>query len=322
LTKERAAVLRARGAALRSRGLDATSPFSYIEGAPACAGGFAGVQLWAVRGPVRTVRHPGGRGRLWREGGRSFLYLPAVSGAAPGQDPARDRPRQARRMFLNARSALRRHGFAFRDVVRTWIYLRRILGWYGEFNQVRNALYRGPDFLGARFRDLAPASTGIEGRCGRGDCVMDVLAMRPGRGGAPARRLRRSARQGPAPSYGSAFARAVALEDGSFRTIHVSGTASIDAAGRSVAAGDRPRQCRQTLRSVAAILKSGGAGLKDICTAVLYCKDRRAYAAFRKARRRLRAPAFPTIALSADVCRPELELELEAVAVLPARTLR
>jgi enamine deaminase RidA (YjgF/YER057c/UK114 family) len=314
---QRRAVLAQRKAALRARGLAASLPFGYIEGAPVQGGGFAGVQLWAVRAPVRTVRHPGGLGRLWSEGGRCFLYLPAVIGTASDGSLPRDRTRQALRMLRNAKSALRHHGFGFPDVARTWIYLRRILDWYGDFNQVRNALYSGPDFLGARFRKLAPASTGIEGRGDRGHCVMDLLAVRPARRGGqpPARILRRSARQGPAPNYGSAFARAVAIDGSGGRTILVSGTASIDAAGHSVAVGDAQRQSRQTLKSVAAILRSGGAGLEDICTAVLYCKQRSALSAFRAARRRLRTPSFPVIALLADVCRPELEVELEAVAV-------
>lgn len=313
LDRERPAVLRARKSALQARGLDESLPVSYLEGRPASGAGLAGVQMWAVRTPrrVETLRHPGGWGRLWTEGPREFLYLPAITGAAPdGTWPAR-RADQARGMFLKARSALRRHGFEFSQVVRTWIYLRRILDWYGEFNQVRSALYRGPGFFGGRFRDLAPASTGIGGFCGRGDCVMDVLAVR---GGAGVRRVRRSSRQGPAPRYGSAFSRAVVLPDGPRRTIHVSGTASIDPAGRSVGLGDPAQQSLQTLLNVAALLEENGAGLEDIGSAVLFCKDRRAHAAFLRARRLLRLPDFPVLAVLADVCRPELRIELEAVA--------
>ena len=136
---------------------------------------------------------------------------------------------------------------------------------------------------------------------------MDVLAVRPEKGDGRAFELiRRSSRQGPAPSYGSAFSRGAAIADGPRQTIHVSGTASIDASGRSIGIGDPEHQGRQMLLSVAALLQERGAGLKDVCTSVLFCKDRRSYDGFLRVRRRLRLPALPVIALLADVCRPEL----------------
>jgi enamine deaminase RidA (YjgF/YER057c/UK114 family) len=323
LARAKAAILATRASAFEAHGLDASLPVTYVEGSPAAGGACAGVQVWAVRrGPrgrprIAAVRHPWGLGRLWAERGTRFLYLPAVPGAAPDGALPGSRGEQARRMFWNARTALRAQGFEFAHVVRTWIYLRRILDWYGEFNRVRNALYRRPDFFGASWHTCVPASTGIEGSCGRGDCVMDVLAVRPGgRRRIRVRTVARTSRQGAAPAYGSAFARAVALRRGTRQTIHVSGTASIDAAGNSVGVGDPEQQGRQTLLNVAALLAERGAGLEDIRTAVLFCKDRKSHEAFLRARRRMRVPAFPTIAFLADICRPELSIELEAVAAV------
>ncbi|MDD5628770.1 MAG: hypothetical protein PHU21_06880, partial [Elusimicrobia bacterium] len=160
---------------------------------------------------------------------------------------------------------------------------------------------------GRSFAARLPASTGIGARGESGDCVMDLLAVRPGPRACD--RVRRSARQGLALRYGSAFARALVLRDGPRRTVHVSGTASIDASGASVGLGDPGLQSRNTVVNVAAALAEGGAGLKDIAAAVLYCKDRRACEAF------LRVSRLPAIPVLADVCRPELEVELEAVAV-------
>ena len=319
--RERPAVLKARATALSAHGLDASLPVSYVEGRPVSGAGLAGVQIWALRsgrrgpGAVTTVRHPWGLGRLWTEGRRHFLYLSAVPGTGPEGTWSHSRSVQARRMFLNAQAGLRCHGFEFSDTVRTWIYLRDILDWYGRFNQVRNALYRGPDFFGRSFRNRAPASTGIGGRGAGGDCVMDLLAVQPeARGDADIEWIRRSARQGPAPRYGSAFTRAIVLKHGPTQTIHVSGTASIDAAGDSVGPRDPERQSLHMLLNVAALLEERGAGLEDIATSVLFCKDRRAHEAFLTVCRLLRLPQMPTIAVLADVCRPELEVELEAVA--------
>jgi len=324
MAQERAAVLKARASAFQARGLDASLPASYLEGKPVSGAGLAGVQMWALRcgrrdpNAVATVRHSWGLGRLWRAGRTRFIYLPALAGVGSDGMPPRDRASQARRMFLAAQSALRQHGFEFSHVVRTWIYLRHILDWYGDFNRVRNTLYRRLDFFGSRCRDRAPASTGIEGFSGNGDCVMDVLAVKPdGYRRAAVDWICRSGCQGPASDYGSAFSRAVALRDGRRQTIHVSGTASIDAAGNSVAAGDPEEQSLQTLLSAGALLESRGAGWHDVCTSVLFCKNRRAGAAFFSVCRRLRLPAWPAIVLLEDICRPELQVEFEAVALLP-----
>ena len=43
----------------------------------------------------------------------------------------------ATQMFHKTNVILEEHGFVYRDVVRTWIYLSRILDWYGEFNRLR-----------------------------------------------------------------------------------------------------------------------------------------------------------------------------------------
>ncbi|MFA6028486.1 MAG: RidA family protein [Elusimicrobiota bacterium] len=322
LRRARASVLKARAAAFSACGLDASLPSSYIEGRPV-SGSFAGVQLWALsRGrreeAVRTLRHRTGGGRLWSDGGRRFLYLPAIDGTSPDGTLPSSRGAQARRMFLNARAALKAGGFEFSDVVRTWIYLHRILEWYADFNAVRSALYRRPGFFGRSFFERAPASTGIEGRGRRGDCVMDLLAVRSeGARGTGVEWVRRSARQGPAPAYGSAFSRAAALGAGARRTVHVSGTASIDAEGRSFAVGDAEGQSVQTLRSVAAVLEACGTGFDAVATSVVFHKSRPAFAAFRRAARRLRLPSWPVVPLLADVCRPELLVEMEAVAVAP-----
>jgi enamine deaminase RidA (YjgF/YER057c/UK114 family) len=237
-------------------------------------------------------------------------------GAADESGPA---GRQAERMFSNASAALKTHGFSYPRVLRTWIYLRRILEWYGDFNKVRSALYRRPDFLGEGDGAAFPASTGIQGRMGDEECFMNVLAVEPAdRSDVEVIPILKTARQGQASSYRSSFSRAMVLRTGGVRTIYVSGTASIDGSGESVYRGDREGQALQTLLSVAALLEEQGGSLENICTAALYCADRETCAAYFRMTRLLGLPAFPVIAVRADICRPELLIEMEAVAVLPA----
>jgi len=80
--------------------------------------------------------------------------------------------------------------------------------------------------------------------------------------------------------------------------------------------GDREAQCLETLLSIAALLEERGGGLKDISSATLFCKDARVYDAFEGATRLLGVPPFPKVAVLADVCRPDLLVEIEAVALV------
>jgi enamine deaminase RidA (YjgF/YER057c/UK114 family) len=310
----------ARANVLRERGLDPTTPFTLLEGAPADGPGFAGLQIMAVstaegEPDVSTVPGAGAvGGRLWRGTDMRLLHLARVRGQDRGALP-RTVTEQAERMFANARAALASHGFSYGDAARTWIYFARLLDWYGEFNRVRTAhharLAEGHGLSAHPF----PASTGIEGRQTDEECFMDVLAVQPGPGAA-VRVLHGSARQRQAFDYGSAFSRGVVIEAGGRRAIHVSGTASIDAGGRSVHVGDADAQVAETLLNVAALLEPEGAKLSDIASAVIYCKDREASLAVDRVQRLLQLPSFPAIKLRADVCRPELLVEVEAVALL------
>ena len=60
-------------------------------------------------------------------------------------------------MFTLAEDLLRQAGMEFRDVVRTWIYLRDMDRDYGELNRAQRSFYE------ARGIDPVPASTGIGG---------------------------------------------------------------------------------------------------------------------------------------------------------------
>jgi enamine deaminase RidA (YjgF/YER057c/UK114 family) len=302
----REALLDARHRQYAACGLDAETPCGFVDGAPPGGGDFAGVQILGVRpGPGHALRtcngsalRTGNGARLWQGPGFRILHLTGVTGT-PGERTAA----QATQMFTAAAAAAREQAFAYRQTVRTWIYLARLLDWYGEFNRVRSAAYREHRF------DF-PASTGIQGRTGPGECAMDALLVE----GVDCRLIERTARQGPARAYGSAFARGVAIAHGGGATVHVSGTASIDAQGRSRHAGDPEAQSVEMLLDVGAVLAEAGMALADIRQATLFCKHEAAAAGYRRVHTLLSLPDFPTVVVGADVCRPELLVEMEAVA--------
>ncbi|HMD61351.1 MAG TPA: Rid family hydrolase, partial [Opitutaceae bacterium] len=115
---------------------------------------------------------------------------------------------------------------------------------------------------------------------------------------------------------GSSFSRGMALEVEGRRTVHISGTASINAAGASTHIGDAEHQSLDTLMSIAAILAEQGGGLENITSATLFCRDRGAWEAWERATRLLGVPAIPKVCVLADVCRRDLLVEMEAVAVI------
>ena len=228
----REALLGARAAAWTAHGR-ADSPVTFLVGAPVHDGPMAGLQLWglASRTGEPLIEDLDG-GRRWSVPGYSALYLPAVTGDAGTCVTA-----QGEAMFARANAALNKAGLRYDQVLRTWIYMGRILDWYGEFNRVRTVHHES---VGLRTDDrgaIFPASTGIQGVSRDEECLMDVLAVAPE--GAPRVKgevtpIHGTARQQLAFDYGSAFSRGMSLAVEGVETVFVSGTASLNAAGETL----------------------------------------------------------------------------------------
>jgi enamine deaminase RidA (YjgF/YER057c/UK114 family) len=318
----RADVLRHRTSAFQRHGLDSAVPVTWIEGLPLEGGDFVGLQIWGIvphdgETCVWTVDNPDtGYGRLWTGRGFRMLYLPAVRGTLNDGTLPAGHTAQAQRMFTNVGLGLQAHGMAYTDVVRTWIYVSRLLEWYGELNRVRNAIYV-PAGLGAKDGVAFPASTGIQGRTADEECLVDVLALQSdGPVSAVATPIRCSPRQDQSFNYGSAFSRGMTFTIEGKKTVHISGTASINTAGASTHIGDAESQSLETLMSIAAILEAQGGSLHNITSATLFCKDVAAWEAWNRVTRLLQVPVFPKVCVLADVCRHDLLVEMESVAVI------
>jgi len=322
LSSARTAILKKREAAYRREELDLSVPVTWIQGIPLQEGEFVGLQIWGIvprdnKNGVTTVTNAAtGSGRLWTGDGFRMLHLPSVRGVKPSGVLAGDAPAQANQMFTNAGLGLKAHGMSFRNVRRTWIYVARLLEWYGEFNRVRTAHYQ-PAGFGKEGGTAFPASTGIQGRSGDEECLMDVLALdSEGPAYAAALPICRSPRQDASFNYGSAFSRGMAFEIEGRRTVHISGTASINPAGDSIHVGDAEMQSVETLLCIAAILEEQGGELENITSATLFCKNRDAWEAWNRVSRMLQVPAIPKVCVIADVCRHNLLVEMEAVATI------
>jgi enamine deaminase RidA (YjgF/YER057c/UK114 family) len=248
------------------------------------------------------------RGLRVQVGDDARLHASAVHGAGEG---AHD---QALDMFRVAEELLAQAGMEFRDVLRTWIRLRDIDRDYADLNRARRA------FFAARGIDPAPASTGIGGApmSGQHDLVLDFYAVRRTRPPArPARTMMHTPTLNEASCYGSDFARGIAVVETNKIALHVSGTASIDEAGRTVHPASFEAQVDRMLLNVASLLEGQGASFRDVVSAITYVRDPADGERLRRKLREAGFDGFPNALVVAPICRPDLLCETEVLAVRP-----
>jgi 2-iminobutanoate/2-iminopropanoate deaminase len=122
-------------------------------------------------------------------------------------------------------------------------------------------------------------------------------------------------------SYGSAFSRGLRIDLNGLSILLISGTASIDDQGNTVHVGDLRAQTRRTFNNITALLASEGATWKDVVRTTCYLRDiERDYKAFNEERtgfyqeQRLN-PLPASTGIQAILCRPDLLVEIEAIAM-------
>lgn len=119
----------------------------------------------------------------------------------------------------------------------------------------------------------------------------------------------------------SSFSRGLRLEFGNVVVLLISGTASIDEQGRTIHVGDFRAQLGRTYHNITGLLAAEGATWKDIVKTTCYLRDiERDYAAFNEERTRFFKeqgldPLPASVGIQAILCRPDLLIEIEAIAV-------
>jgi 2-iminobutanoate/2-iminopropanoate deaminase len=119
----------------------------------------------------------------------------------------------------------------------------------------------------------------------------------------------------------SSFSRGLRLDLNGLAILLISGTASIDENGQTVHLGDFRAQLRRTYRNITELLASEGATWKDVVRTTCYLRDmerdseafNEERAAFFQAQELDPLPA--STAIQATLCRPELLIEIEAIAM-------
>jgi 2-iminobutanoate/2-iminopropanoate deaminase len=119
----------------------------------------------------------------------------------------------------------------------------------------------------------------------------------------------------------SSFSRGMRIDIGNVAILLISGTASIDDKGETVHVGDFRAQMRRTLKNITALLAAEGATWKDIVRTTCYLRDiDRDYKEFNEERTAFYKqqgldPLPASTGIQAKLCRPELLVEIEAIAM-------
>jgi enamine deaminase RidA (YjgF/YER057c/UK114 family) len=124
----------------------------------------------------------------------------------------------------------------------------------------------------------------------------------------------------------SSFSRGMRIDLNGLAILLISGTASIDENGVSVHVGDFRAQLRRTFRNIGMLLEAEGATWKDIVRTTCYLRDiERDYEAFNEERTEFYReqgldPLPASTGIQAILCRPELLVEIEAIAMFRKRS--
>ncbi len=251
--------------------------------------------------PVGSLRSSESDGLVDNQG---LLFTTNIYGAGG------DAFEQAWNMFCAAERLLDQCGMGFRDVVRTWIYLRNIDRDYNALNTARRRFFQHGGIA------LNPASTGVQGIPfpDMHDFSMHLYAVKA------SRPLGVTSMSAPtlndAGSYGADFSRGLRVAEANKVALYVSGTASIDDTGRTVHVGNFEAQAHRMLHNIASLLAPQGATFENVISGVTYLRNPSDAPALRAIYRERGFDGFPCALVETPLCRPELLCEAEAVAVL------
>ena len=320
---------------------------SFVSQQP-CSGAALAAEIWAIGGDhVRAEQTGltgigGQRAVAVSHGGLRWVWCEGSASA-----PAGDAYGQTLSVLGQMRAALEGAGTGFGHVVRTWFYLGGITEpeagsqRYEHLNRSRSDFYSGirfhPSLDAVLVRDQAvrdqagrgrvfPASTGI-GMAG-GGLAAGCMALEFSDGETALLPLENPL-QTPAYDYhcgcsaqSPEFSRAMALLHGDTVMIWISGTASIVRA-ESLHPEDVEKQTEQTIENIEKLIsrenfalhgaEGAGASLSDLAAVRVYVKRPEDFDRCRAVCERLLS-GVPAIYTVADVCRPELLVEIEAVA--------
>ena len=303
---------------------------------PPCGGEALAIEAWAVGGTAAEIQFHDGNTVSVAYDGLRWIHCGGVSPPLT-LSTAHEQSKSA---FGRMANLLTHAGASFNDVARIWLYQGSItepengIERYRELNRARADFFLTHQF-GDRLvkhqngRSLYPASTGI-GMLGQG-LVTGCLALQTERKDVHLLPLENPVQMSSFKydkrysDKSPKFSRAMAVVIGDYLTTWISGTASI-VGSDSRHPGDIEAQTEQTIDNIEQLigrsnferhgLPEMGANLSDLAKVRVYVKHLEDFEKCRSVCERRFGP-LPAIYALADVCRPDLLVEIEGVAFSP-----
>ncbi len=118
------------------------------------------------------------------------------------------------------------------------------------------------------------------------------------------------------------FTRGMRVELDNCVMLFISGTASVNERGESIHQGDIRAQTNRTFHNITKLLESEGADWHDVIRTTCYLADFRDYDAFNDVRNDFFVeqqldPLPASTCIEARICRPELLVEIQGIAMIP-----
>ena len=286
-------------------------PLAWV-GMPLLSAG-AQVELWTSAQPVVSERI----GPLTFARNRDLLF-----GCFAVDSPADFNEFEARTQEGYARLLTLVEAEGYPHLLRVWNYFPDIGERVGHLDRYMVFCRGRHQALAAHYRELGgrlPAASAVGSRHG-GLVIYFLAGKTPGRHRENPRQM--SAYCYP-PQYGPrspSFARATLVRSGGREVLHISGTASI-VGHESRHIGDPGAQLEETLANLRALIDSTATeegvhfeGLASLTRVKVYIRRPEDYPLIRARLEQVLAPGAQCLYLEAEVCRPELLLEIEAIA--------
>ncbi len=123
------------------------------------------------------------------------------------------------------------------------------------------------------------------------------------------------------------FTRGMRVDLDNCTMLFISGTASVNERGESIHPGDLRAQTSRTFHNITSLLESEGADWHDIVRTTCYLADFRHYDEFNEVRNEFFVeqgldPLPASTCIEARICRPELLVEIEAIAMIPKERVK
>ncbi|MGH7058405.1 MAG: hypothetical protein ACREFZ_11140, partial [Acetobacteraceae bacterium] len=260
------------------------------------------VQLWRVSGPVEYAR----------SGIFTTRVAPGLAMLAVDLPDNEDPETTAAELYLQIIETARR--LACPNLIRIWQYLPRITEALGGENRYRS-------WCAGRARAFATAGaseTALPAACLLGDAGERILlyALASATPGLQVENPRQQSAFRYPPRYGRqppSFSRATAYPGDKETTLFISGTSSIT--GHASRHSETLDQLEETLANLEALVSHWGraAGLAAIAPMKVYLRHRSDLEAVRAALAKRLPRDHPVVYLHADVCRAELNVEIEGI---------